>query len=175
MTARPVPTAAPAAKPGPVTSVAFRHAMAHVSAAVHVITTAAGGHRAGLTASAVTSVSDAPPMMLVCIHADSNTLAQIEANGVFCINTLSGEDQGVAEVFAGRKGLDGEARFGAGDWTRLVTGSPVLTTALGCFDCRLVDVRTMATHRIVIGEVVALGGRQAGPGLIYRNRLFGTF
>lgn len=175
MTARPIFPAPGAITPAPVPSAAFRQAMAQVTASVHVITTASGEHRAGLTASAVTSLSDAPPMMLACIHSDSNTLAQIEANGVFCINTLSGEDQAVAEVFAGRKGLEGEARFTVGAWTRLVTGSPVLENSLNCFDCRLVDVRTMATHRIVVGEVLALGGRQQGPGLIYRNRLFGTF
>jgi flavin reductase (DIM6/NTAB) family NADH-FMN oxidoreductase RutF len=149
--------------------------MAHVTAAVHVITTAGGGVRAGLTASAVTSLSDAPPMMLVCIHGDSNTLAQIEANGVFCVNTLSGDDQAVAETFAGRRGLEGDQRFAAGDWTTMLTGSPMLRSALNSFDCRLVDARTMATHRIVIGEVLAIGGRQDGPGLIYRNRLFGAF
>lgn len=150
--------------------------MAQVTASVHVITTAKDGlHRAGLTASAVTSLSDAPPMMLACIRTDSNTLAEIEANGVFCINTLSDADQAVAEAFAGRKGMEGEARFSIGDWGQSVTGAPVLTSALNSFDCRLVDVRTMATHRIVIGEVVALSGKLAGPGLIYRNRLFGTF
>jgi flavin reductase len=175
MTARP---SFPAAgyNAGAVSSAEFRQAMAQVTASVHVITTAKDGqHRAGLTASAVTSLSDAPPMMLACIRTDSNTLAEIEANGVFCVNTLSDADQAVAEAFAGRKGMEGEARFGIGAWTVALTGSPVLTSALNSFDCRLIDVRTMATHRIVIGEVVALGGKQAGPGLIYRNRLFGTF
>ncbi len=149
--------------------------MSHVTAAVHLITTAAGGVRAGLTASAVTSVSDSPAMMLACIHATSHTLARIEANGVFCVNTLSAGDQPVAEVFAGRKGLEGEARFGVGDWTILVTGAPALTTAINAFDCRLVDARTVATHRILIGEVLAIASQQDGAGLIYRNRLFGAF
>ena len=149
--------------------------MAHVTASVHVITTAAGGVRAGLTASAVTSLSDAPPMVLICIHRDSNTLTEIEANGVFCVNTLSGADQAVAESFAGRKGLEGEERFAAGDWTTMLTGAPMLKGALTAFDCRLVDARSMATHRIIVGEVLAIGGRQEGPCLIYRNRLFGAF
>ncbi len=176
MTARATFQATEGVTPGAVSPVAFRQAMAQVTASVHVITTAAGGRsRAGLTASAVTSLSDTPPMMLACIRTDSNTLAQIETNGVFCINTLSDADQAIAEVFAGRKGLEGEDRFGLGLWGTLVTGSPALATSLNCFDCRLIDIRTMATHRIVIGEVVGLGGKQAGPGLIYRNRLFGTF
>jgi flavin reductase len=158
---------------------AFRQAMAQITAAVHVITTSGASGRRGLTASAVTSLSDTPAMMLACIHADSQTLAAIEANGAFCINALSGQDQDVAEVFAGRRGLAGEERFSIGTWSNLTTGAPVLTTALVTFDCRLVEARTMATHRIIIGEVVALGGHgldaAASEGLIYRNRRFGKF
>ncbi len=175
MTARPIFAASGGPNPSPVSSTEFREAMAHVTSSVHVITTASASSRAGLTASAVTSLSDAPPMMLACIRIDSHTLADIEANGVFCVNTLSDVDQAVAEAFAGRKGLEGEARFAVGDWTAAVTGSPVLTTSLNSFDCRLIDIRTMATHRIVIGEVLALASKSDGPGLIYRNRRFGTF
>ncbi len=176
MTARATFNAGEAVTSGAVSSADFRQAMAQVTASVHVITTAAGGlTRAGLTASAVTSLSDSPPLMLACIRTDSNTLTQIEANGIFCINTLSDEDQPIAEAFAGRKGLEGEDRFALGDWGVLVTGAPALATSLNCFDCRVVDIRTMATHRIIIGEVVGLGGKHAGPGLIYRNRLFGKF
>jgi flavin reductase (DIM6/NTAB) family NADH-FMN oxidoreductase RutF len=170
-------TAHPAIDPtaSTVSAAEFRQAMSHVTAAVHLITTGAGEHRAGLTASAVTSVSDTPAMMLACIHATSNTLAQIEANGVFCVNTLSEADRAVAEVFAGRKGLEGEARFGVGLWRPLVTGAPALASAINSFDCRLTDVRTMATHRIIIGEVLAIASKQDGAGLIYRNRRFGAF
>lgn len=156
-------------------SAAFRQAMAQVTAAVHVVTTFGVRGRAGLTASAVTSLSDSPPLMLACIHNDSRTLAAIEANGVFCINTLSGDDEAVAQVFAGRKGLVGEARFAEGEWTRLETGSPVLASSLVAFDCKLIEARTHATHRVIIGEVLAIGGRGAGSGLIYRSRTFGSF
>jgi flavin reductase len=156
-------------------SAAFRQAMAKVTASVHVVTTFGAKGRAGLTASAVTSLSDSPPLMLVCIHADSRTLAAIEANGVFCVNTLAGADQSVAEVFAGRKGLVGEERFAAGQWDKLATGAPVLATSLVAFDCRLVEARTHATHRVIIGEVLAIGGLGSGPGLIYRSRTFGSF
>ena len=168
----PLDTGAPVLHPG---SLAFRQAMAQVTAAVHVVTTVGLGGRAGLTASAVTSLSDSPPLMLACIHNDSHTLAAIEANGIFCINTLSGADQLVAEVFAGRKGLIGEARFAAGDWAGLETGSPVLISSLVAFDCRLIEARTHATHRLIIGEVLAIGGQGAGSGLIYRSRTFGSF
>ncbi len=149
--------------------------MAQVTAAVHVITTFGAKGRAGLTASAVTSLSDSPAMMLACIHADSRTLEAIQTNGVFCVNTLSGADQEVGETFAGRKGLAGEERFAVGNWSKLVTGSPVLATSLVAFDCKLIESRLHATHHIIIGEVVGIGGTGVGPGLIYRSRTFGSF
>jgi flavin reductase len=51
---------------------------------------------------------------------------------------------------------------------------PVLRDALAAFDCRLVGTHDIATHRIVIGEVVGLGGGGPGGGLIYRRRRFET-
>lgn len=47
---------------------AFRNAMAQLGTAVHVVTTDGAGGRAGFTASAVCSVTDTPPSVLVCIN-----------------------------------------------------------------------------------------------------------
>jgi flavin reductase (DIM6/NTAB) family NADH-FMN oxidoreductase RutF len=153
---------------------AFRDAMARLASPTHIVTTAGQNGRAGLTATAVASVSDAPPTVLVCIEANSRTLAAIAANGVFCINTLPGGSTDLAETFAGRRGIEGEARFASARWGRLASGAPVLEQALAAFDCRLVAIREVATHRIVIGEVLALGGAGQGASLIYRNRRFET-
>lgn len=146
--------------------------MSQVASAVHVVTTFGGAGRAGLTATAVASVSDAPPTVLVCIEGGSRTLAAIVANGIFCINTLAGDQQELAEIFASRRGVDGEARFATARWGTLSTGAPALLDAVASFDCRLQTVHEAATHRILIGEVVGLRGLGAGPGLIYRRRHF---
>lgn len=151
---------------------AFRDRMAEVASAVHVVTTIGEKGRAGLTATAVASVSDAPPTVLVCIEGASRTLAAIVANGVFCINTLTGEQQELAEIFASRRGIDGEARFASAGWDALTTGAPALQGAVACFDCRLQGVHLAATHRILIGEVVGMRGRAGSSGLIYRRRRF---
>lgn len=153
----------------------FRDAMARVASAVHVVTTIGPHGRVGLTATAVASVSDTPPTVLVSIAQPSRTLAVIEASGVFCINTLPGHCEELAEIFASRRGIDGEARFASRHWSSLATGAPVLSEAVAAFDCRLVAAHDIATHRILIGEVVGLGG--AGPevaaaSLIYRGRRF---
>lgn len=151
---------------------AFRDAMAQVASAVHVVTTMGAAGRAGLTATAVASVSDSPPMVLACIEARSRTLAAIRANGIFCINTLSGDDSDLAEIFASRRGIEGEARFTSERWGTQATGAPVLEGAVAAFDCRLVAIHEAASHRILIGEVVGLGAGAPGSGLIYRGRRF---
>src|SRR6516164_3844539 len=56
-----------------VEPVLFREGMSRLGAAVHVITTAGPGGQAGATATAVCSVSDAPPMLLVCLNRRSQT------------------------------------------------------------------------------------------------------
>lgn len=152
----------------------FRDAMARVASAVHVVTTLGPSGRAGLTATAVASVSDNPPTVLVCIARPSRTLAVIEAAGLFCINTLPGDGLDLAEIFASRRGIEGEARFATRNWTTLATGAPVLSDAVAAFDCRLTAVQDVATHRILLGEVVGLGGAAMAPGtsLIYRQRSF---
>lgn len=154
----------------------FRDAMARVASAVHVVTSIGPHGRIGLTATAVASVSDTPPTVLVSIARPSRTLAVIEASGVFCINTLPGHCEELAEIFASRRGIDGEARFASHHWSSLVTGAPVLSEAVAAFDCRLVAAHDIATHRLLIGEVVGLGGGgpepQEATSLIYRKRRF---
>jgi flavin reductase len=150
----------------------FRDAMAQVASAVHVVTTDGPGGRIGLTATAVASVSDSPPTVLVCIARGSRTLAAIEASGTFCINTLPEQLVDLAEIFASRRGIEGEARFDTARWGTLATGAPVLLDAISAFDCRLVSTHDAASHRIVIGEVAGLGGAGRGAGLIYRHRRF---
>lgn len=152
----------------------FRDAMAQVASAVHIVTTVGPGGRIGLTATAVASVSDSPPTVLVCIARGSRTLAAIEESGVFCINTLPEQLVDLAEIFASRRGIEGEARFDTARWGTLATGAPVLLDAIAAFDCRLVAIHDVASHRIVIGEVAGLGGAGSDSGLIYRHRRFSS-
>ena len=155
---------------GRVDDVAFRDAMRRVVTAVHVVTSDGAHGRAGLTASAVASVSDQPPTVLVCLNGQSKSAARLIANGVFCINTLGEGDEEIAATFAGRTDLPHHRRFERGAWSRLATGAPLLASSLVAFDCRLTDVRRIATHDIILGEVLAVrAGRDAAP-LAYFDR-----
>ena len=94
------------------------------------------------------------------------------ANGNFCINTLSAGDRALAEDFSGRTGLHLEARFELGRWRTLASGAPVLESALAVFDCRLMEVRDVATHHLLIGEVLAVTHMVKGKGLAYHDRAY---
>src|SRR6059036_3250637 len=98
---------------------AFREAMSRLGAAVHVITSAGPGGKAGATATAVCSVSDVPPTLLMCLSRRSQTNPVVVENGVFCINTLGAGGAAIADLFAGRTGVTGSERFATGEWTTL--------------------------------------------------------
>ena len=151
---------------------AFREAMSRLGAAVHVITTDGPGGKAGTTATAVCSVSDAPPTLLVCLNRRSHTNSAALQNGVFCVNTLRDGGAEIADLFAGRTGVAGAERFATGEWIVLTTGSPVLASAVVAFDCRIIEVRLVGSHDVVVGavETVRLGAN--GPVLVYHERAY---
>jgi len=161
--------------PTPVRTVAaeaFREAMSRLGAAVHVVTTAGPGGKTGATATAVCSVSDAPPTLLMCLNRRSQTNPAVVENGVFCVNTLGESGAGIADLFAGRTGVKGSDRFATGDWTVLETGSPVLSSAVVAFDCRIIEVRAVASHNVFFGAVEAVRLGPGGPALVYHERAY---
>jgi flavin reductase len=161
--------------PDPIRTVSpetFREAMSRLGAAVHVITTAGPAGKAGTTATAVCSVTDAPPTLLVCLNRRSQTNPAVLHNGVFCINTLGHDGAEIADLFAGRTGVQGSDRFAGGEWSVLATGSPVLTAAAVAFDCCIMEVRSVGSHNVFFGavEMVRLG--PSGPVLVYHERAY---
>jgi flavin reductase len=161
--------------PEPVRTVepaAFRDAMSRLGAAVHVITTAGPGGKTGATATAVCSVSDAPPTLLMCLNRRSQTNPVVLENGVFCVNTLGATEAEIADIFAGRTGVMGSERFSKGEWTTLATSSPVLASAVVAFDCRIVEVRSVASHNVFFGAVEAVRLGPQGPALVYHERAY---
>ncbi|MDR8092980.1 flavin reductase, partial [Burkholderia gladioli] len=69
----------------------IRHAIPHLGAAVNLITTAGPHGRCGVTASAVCSVTDAPPTLLICLNRSSSTPATLTGNRSLCVYVLPGE------------------------------------------------------------------------------------
>jgi flavin reductase len=151
---------------------AFREAMSRLGAAVHVITSAGPAGKAGATATAVSSVTDAPPTLLMCLNRRSQTNPIVQGNGVFCVNTLGHGGAEIADIFAGRTGVAGAERFATGEWIVLATGSPVLASAVIAFDCRIIDVRAVGSHNVFFGAVEAVRLGPSGPALVYHERAY---
>jgi len=138
-----------------ITKEAYRDGMARLAAAVNVITTDGPAGAGGFTASAVCSVTDDPPTLLVCV------------------NTLAASQSSVAERFAARD-MAIDQRFAAAAWSRLVTGAPVLEGALASFDCRIVERLERGTHAVILCEVQAVKISQDAEALVYFGRGYRT-
>lgn len=150
----------------------FREAMSRVAAAVHIVTTDGVAGLGGITATAVTSITVEPPMMLFCINKTSPSAARMIENGAFCINTLAPSHEDLSNIFAGRTDQRLDDRFSSGEWMKLTTGAPALKGAVASFDCRLVEAKEVTTHLIMIGIVEAVEYGDVGEGLAYVHRKY---
>ncbi|MEG5262951.1 flavin reductase [Pseudomonas sp. JDS28PS106] len=149
----------------------FRNAMARLGGAVSVITTDGPDGRFGFTASAVCSVTDSPPTLLVCMNRASTSNVHFKNNGVLCVNVLSAELKEISGVFANRE-LDSAQRFAATTWTTMESGSPVMQQALVNFDCRIAQVHEVGSHSIFYCEVLRIKQGDTEEGLVYFNRAY---
>lgn len=126
-----------------VDSTEFRNAMAMLGSAVTIVTTDGPAGRFGFTASAVCSVTDSPPTLLVCVNRSSSNHEHFKTNGVLCVNVLTGDHQSTSGAFANRQ-LSMQERFSSVNCQTLKTGSPVIEEALVSLDCRVSKVDEVA-------------------------------
>lgn len=149
---------------------AYRDAMAHFAGAVHVVTTNGAAGLRGATVIAACSVSDTPPMILVCLNRENPNNDLFVKNGNFALNTLAAHHQELAAAFSGITRLPTEERFALGRWDTIASGAPTLTDALAVFDCELADTKDLATHRVLFGKVTGLRVTDNFKPLIYHDR-----
>jgi flavin reductase len=152
-----------------ITRESYREGMARLAAAVNVITSDGPAGLGGFTASAVCSVTDDPPTLLVCVNLASRQNEIIRMNQVLCVNTLALDQGDIAALFS-TKELPIADRFAAGRWTTLATGSPVLEDAIASFDCRVVERLERGTHSVIFCEVQAVRSTPGAKPLVYVDR-----
>lgn len=162
---------APIAPISPVQRGEYRDAMARLGAAVSIITTDGPHGPAGFTASAVCSVTDDPPTLLVCLNRSASVYPVFDGNGVLCVNVLAAGQQALSNLFGGKTPM--AERFAAARWDRLSTGAPVLDGATVSFDCRISRRAAVGTHDVLFCEALAIrGGEGRAQGLIYFGRRY---
>jgi flavin reductase len=147
--------------------------MARLAAAVNVVSSAGPAGRAGLTASAICSVTDTPPTLLVCINRASRCGEVFRRNGVLCVNVLGPEHESLSRDFATPE-RDWDSCFAGGAWEYLETGAPALRSAQVAFDCVIRAAHDVGTHSILLSEVVAIRRRSEVGALVYFDRAYHT-
>jgi flavin reductase (DIM6/NTAB) family NADH-FMN oxidoreductase RutF len=147
----------------------MRTVMGHFATGVCVISTRReDGSPVGTTVNAVTSVSLEPPLLLVCLAHDSETLAAVTASSRFAVSILAASQRVHSLRFAAK----GErARPREADFSERHPGLPSLREALATVACRVSTMHRAGDHMIVIGEALSMfsDGREDEPLLFYRG------
>jgi flavin reductase (DIM6/NTAB) family NADH-FMN oxidoreductase RutF len=147
----------------------FREAIAHFATGVTVITTLKDGKPAGMTASAVTSLSLDPVLLLVCINHKLPTHEAIEGSRCFVVNVL-GEGQEELALHFARPSADKFASVELNPEHEL----PVLSEAIAFFVCDVHERFPGGDHTIFTGLVRDCGATPGRRPLLYFRSGFGT-
>jgi flavin-dependent trigonelline monooxygenase, reductase component len=127
------------------------------------------GEPAGMTASAVCSVSLEPPQVLACVNKASRSFAAIEAAQRFGVSVLNEGQRAIAE-FCARPAADKRLDARWIDHRLAVEAPSAIAGALCHLDCTVSARVDAGTHAIVVGRVQAiLIGDDAGPLTYFRG------
>jgi flavin reductase (DIM6/NTAB) family NADH-FMN oxidoreductase RutF len=149
----------------PIEREQFKAALRRWASGVTIVTTEWGGQCFGMTASAFSSVSIDPPLVLVCPDRRSKTLPFLRMSGVFTVNVLASDQEALSSRFAAAGNED--MRFEGLVCSTGKTGTPRLPGALVALDCRTVSLHDAGDHVICVGEVMDADVSARGAPLVY--------
>ena len=139
----------------------YRELSDDIAAAVAVVSAKRGGAAHAITVDSFLDVSYDPPTMAVSVYSGSRMMETLEMTDHFAISVLSAEQRDISE----RLGASGQPLYGAlsgiDTFPGPRSGQPILSHSVAWFELRMTEIVQVATHSLVVGEVVALG---AGPG-----------
>jgi flavin reductase (DIM6/NTAB) family NADH-FMN oxidoreductase RutF len=146
----------------------FRRVLSHFASGVTIITACDGdGRPTGLTASAFTSVSLEPPLILVCVDHKAQSYPALLASKTFAVNILCLEQESVSRRFATTK-IDN--KFDGVPFTLSPLGLPLIDNALAQLECATVNVHLEGDHTIFVGRVEDAHAGSGAPLVYYRGR-----
>lgn len=135
--------------PSATLSQTYRDAMAQVASGVHVITTDGIAGYYGITMTALTSVTDDPPTVLLCINQKAAIQPILEANGQLCVNVLAASQLDVAKHFAGMTQLSNQERFLQNQWQKHPHSHQLqLAGALANLHGHIIERHKLGSHHI---------------------------
>ena len=139
----------------------YRELLSRFPAGVTVVTAFdADRSPRGLTLIAFCGVSLDPPLVLVCVDRNSNTLPAIRSSGGFTVNFISGGSHNVARLMATKA-------------PALPEGGPILDQDSAAYlVCRTVQEVAAGDHFIFLGEVKDGAEVEGQEPLVYHRRTF---
>ena len=119
----------------------------------------------GMTANAVLSVSNEPPMVIISVGVNRRSNEYIMASKRFGVNILSDDQADWAEYYAqsekNNKELPGEIR-------KSDSGIGIIDGALTFLDCEVTKFYEVGDHTLFLGTVVYAEGHDGWP-LLYHE------
>ncbi len=149
---------------------AFRHALGCFPTGVAVVTATADPEPMGITVNSFTSVSLDPPLVLWCLHKNSDRYRTfVEAPG-YTISVLGTEHESVSS----RLSKPGEHRLQGMELLATDLGPPALADSLAVFECAREAVHDGGDHAILVGRVLRFARREAGAPLVFYRGRYGA-
>jgi flavin reductase (DIM6/NTAB) family NADH-FMN oxidoreductase RutF len=145
----------------------FRKVLGHFASGVTIITTCdADARPTGLTASAFSSVSLDPPLVLICVDHKSQSHPHIKDRGCFAVNILGIDQQALSRKFASSR-LD---KFEGVPHVISELKLPLIDGAIAQLECRTVSVHVEGDHTIFVGRVERAHVASGEPLLYFRGQ-----
>lgn len=122
----------------------------------------------GMTANSFTSVSLAPPLVLVCVLREASMHQAILDCQSFGISVLGAGQKQLARYFADHTRPRDEREFDVVDWLPgAKTGVPIIDGSLAWIECGLRAAYDGGDHSIFVGSVLDTGRRPGQDALLY--------
>lgn len=121
-----------------------------------VVTVAEGAQANAFTANWLTQVAFEPPMLMVSVENDGQSIGMIRRGGVFTVNLLASGQRELAgqlgRSFARNpRKLDGIAHHPGAN------GCPILDDTLGWLECRVAGEVAAGDHTVFVAEITEAG------------------
>ena len=122
---------------------------------VYVVTMGKGNDGNAFTASWVTQISSAPPMVALAVHNKHQSSRLLQEHGAFVLNLIDKDQIAVAQTYYGPAESGYQKLKHAAVKASPGTGTAMLDGAVGYLDCRIVKMVPAGNHTLLVADVVA--------------------
>lgn len=144
----------------------FKKAMSRFPSGVVIVTTiTANGKRHGFTASAFSSLSLDPPLILVCLAKTADCFDPFVTGDKFAVNVIGHYQHELAFKFA-TKGVN---KFDGDEFEDGTSGLPIISNCIFSLECNIKNTYPGGDHEIIVGEVQHAKVNEGTPSIWYEG------